>query len=276
MDNQSKCAIVISVFVKDDLINNQIKNLAELDNIDNYHVIFVQDSLLFSPKYSIKKHEQHYNSVFNKIKMSINKFKSCECIQLTRNYGPPGTCQAGMDYAFNTLGFQYAISIEDDVILSKNSLLFTELFISKFNLGLEHQYQFLGYESMNYKYSADKTYEVDFIDRLKLEIRTKKSYENIKTIYHVPSSIFLTSKCVWNTQVRYYRGKTNGPKKLIDYLKSSTNYKIAVPEVPYAKDIGMLHENGWSRAWKPIDKIPTKNNYFLADEFDSPTNLKIL
>ena len=43
--------IVVAVFIKDDMIQKQIDNILQLENLDEYNIIFVQDNTKYSPKY---------------------------------------------------------------------------------------------------------------------------------------------------------------------------------------------------------------------------------
>jgi hypothetical protein len=45
-------ALVVAVFIKDDLIQTQINNILELEDLSNYQVIFVQDNIKNSLKYN--------------------------------------------------------------------------------------------------------------------------------------------------------------------------------------------------------------------------------
>ena len=47
--------------------------------------------------------------------------------------------------------------------------------------------------------------------------------------------------------------------------------------IPFAKDIGMTHDDGWAVAWKGKDGVQEiKNVYLLADEFETPKDYIIL
>ena len=90
--------IVVAVFIKDDMIQKQIDNILQLENLDEYNIIFVQDNTKYSPKYYSEYYKKKYENVSNIIKSNLSKFKNAELYKLDNNYHPYGTCQRGIDY----------------------------------------------------------------------------------------------------------------------------------------------------------------------------------
>ena len=97
--SQDKC-IVVATFVKDDLIQRQIDNLLQLEDLNEYIIIFVQDNTKNSPKYDSEYYREKYDNVSNIINDNLSKFKNAELYQLDDNYHPYGTCQLGLDYGY--------------------------------------------------------------------------------------------------------------------------------------------------------------------------------
>ena len=83
--------IVIAIFIKDDIIQKQIDNILQLENLDEYNIIFVQDNTKNSPKYDSKNYKKKYENVTNVIKSNLSKFKNAELYKLDNNYHPYGT-----------------------------------------------------------------------------------------------------------------------------------------------------------------------------------------
>jgi hypothetical protein len=87
---------------------------------------------------------------------------------------------------------------------------------------------------------------------------------------------------VWNTEIRETRGLPRGPEQL-NALISKNHWKSVFPVLPHAKDIGMLHDAGWSVAHHGKSGVKEiKNTYLMADDFDMqstydllPENIKI-
>ena len=119
--------IVVAVFVKDDLIQKQIDNLLSLEGIDNYNIIFYQDSLKGSPKFNTEKYLKKNKNVSEIIKNNISKFHNADFLQSEINIRPFGLCKKSLDYAFNK-GSDFCIFLEDDVFLDKNSLYWFNYF----------------------------------------------------------------------------------------------------------------------------------------------------
>ena len=68
----------------------------------------------------------------------------------------------------------------------------------------------------------------------------------------------------------------NGEGVLNDAIRKN-KWKCIFPVVPFAKDIGMLHEHGWSVAWHGEGGVrEIKNVYLLADEFETPSSYFVL
>ena len=267
--------IVVAVFVKDDLIQEQINNLLALDCINSYNVIFYQDNTFKSPKYD----SPYYTTKMEKVKLFINqnlsKFKNAVFYRTPTNIHPYGICKLSMDTAFKSS--QYAIFMEDDVFLAKNALKWFNFFYDNKYLTWD-TYKFVTGESpffdtqkMDYCPSSEKTIEIKSI----ISDHTYQKYY-FEISHFLTSSIFATTRDIWNTEIRELRGSMNGECVLNDVIKQKS-WKSIFPVVPFAKDIGMLHTDGWSVAWctkKGVREI--KNTYLLADEFETTNHYEKL
>ena len=62
----------------------------------------------------------------------------------------------------------------------------------------------------------------------------------------------------------------NGANALNDLINKH-KWKSIFPVVPFAKDIAMLHNDGWTVAWHGVKGVrEIKNVYLMADEFPTP------
>ena len=269
-----KC-IVIAVFIKDDLIQKQIDNVLILENLEEFHIIFVQDNTKNSPKYDSEHYRKKYKNVSNIINDNLQKFKNAELYQLDNNYHPYGTCQRSLDYAFKKAN--YCVFLEDDVFLAKNALKWFN-FIYNNNLLTWDKYKFVTGESIYYDtHDIDVNPPKEKLNQIKEEIKNNNYQQYYYEINNfLTSSIFATTREIWNTDIRKIRGSMNGECALNNVIQKN-NWKSIFPVVPFAKDIGMTHADGWSVAWHGKEGVrEIKNVYLLADEFETPKDYVIL
>jgi len=266
-------SIVIAVFVKDDLIQKQIDNILEVTNINEYNVIFYQDTPEGSPnkKYHTQYYKDKFENVKNIIEKNICKFNNATFKRTNTNLQPYGVCKISLDFAFENNDF--CIFMEDDVFLSKNALSWFN-YIYDNNLLAWEKYKFVTGESIYYDTQSMELFPSE--DKL-IEIKNNIEENKYQKYYYeinnfLSSSIFATTKAIWNTEIRNLRGSINGEGVLNDAIQKN-NWKSIYPVVPFAKDIGMLHDDGWSVAWhtkKGVREI--KNVYLLADSFETVNN----
>tara|TARA_B110000008_G_scaffold279469_1_gene326652 strand:+ start:260 stop:1261 length:1002 start_codon:yes stop_codon:yes gene_type:complete len=270
-------SIVIAVFIKEDLIQKQIDNILQLEKLEEYQIIFIQDNIKNSIKYNNPDCKLKWENVKKIIRTNLHKFSNCELYQLDNNYHPSGTCQRGLDYAFNTKKNLFSIFLEDDVFLAKNALHWFNYFYSN-NMLSWNKYKFITAESIFYDtQNMDITPKKEILNQIKAEI-SKNNYQ--KYYYEInnflTSSIFATTKEIWNTDIRKIRGSMNGECTLNDVIQKN-KWKSIFPVVPFAKDIGMTHDDGWSVAWNGKNGVrEIKNTYLLSDEFETPDEYIIL
>jgi hypothetical protein len=261
--------IVISVFVKDDLIQAQIINLLQLEKLDEYKVVFYQDNTLKSPKYDSPNYAQKLDNVKAIIENNLHRFHNAKFFRNDTNIYPFGMCKKSIDHAF--IDSDYVIFMEDDVFLAKNALIWFNYFYDNKILTWD-TYKFVTGESVFYDTTnMTKTPSDTELDTIKADI-TKNSYQQyyIELDNFITSSIFATTKSIWNTEIRDTRGMRNGANALNDLINKH-KWKSIFPVVPFAKDIGMLHNDGWSVAWHEVKGVKEiKNTYLLADEFPTP------
>ena len=268
-------SMVIAVFIKDDLIQAQIDNLLALDGIQHYNVIFYQDNVKNSPKYNSPLYVRKMEGVKTIIQNNLSRFHNASFFRAETNIRPFGMCKRAMDKAF-TLS-QYAIFLEDDVFLAKNALKWFNNFYDNKYLSWD-TYKFVTGESI---FFDTQSMEINLLPSRVAEIKDIVTFNNyqqyfIEVTHFLTSSIFATTRDIWNTEVRELRGSLNGECALNDVI-AANSWKSIFPVVPFAKDIGMLHDHGWSVAWHTKAGVrEIKNTYLLADEFVTPETFKLL
>ena len=269
-----KC-IVIAVFVKEDLIQKQIDNLLSLEKLDEYNIIFCQDNIMNSPKYDSKKYRVKMENVKNIIENNLHKFQNAVFHRANTNLHPYGICKYALDSAF--ANNEFCIFMEDDVFLARNALSWFNYVYTNTLLSWD-TYKFATGESIYYD---THTMEITPTQEQIQTIRQKIKENMYHTYYYeinnfLTSSIFATTKEIWNTEISDIRGSMNGECALNDYIQKN-NWKSIFPVVPFAKDIGMLHDDGWSVMWHTKTGVSEiKNVYLMADEFEISGHFELL
>jgi len=267
-------AIVVAVFVKEDLAQKQIDNLLNLKNIDDYNVYFYQDHTDNSPKYDDYSYRIKLENVKSIITSNLSKFKSASFNRSSTNLHPYGLCKESLDYAFGQNDF--CIFLEDDVFLAKNALKWFD-YIYESKLISWDYYKFCTGEAFLFDtHDMNKNPADEEVDKIKQTIKENEYHKYFYEIDHfLTSSIFATTKEIWN-EVRTVRGSLNGECALNDTIKMN-RWKSIFPLIPFAKDIGMTHDDGWSVAWHTKAGVSEiKNVYLMADEFETPNSFELV
>lgn len=264
MNKPFKTSIVVQIFVKNHILQSLIDKLLCLDNIDNYNVIFWQDSLIGSKFYDNNVYNENHSNCENIIKENLSKFKSAEFKQNEMNRGTTQTCKISMDYAFTKS--DYAILLEDDIIVSKNFLHFFEFFINNNYISIASKNLCIAGESIFF----DAQYREVTDEHIKIASNLINDY-NLFSYYFplsfVPSSCFCTSAEIWEL-IGPIRGLPTGCNKLNDYIKDNGYFTIS-PVVPVCKDIGMTDSIGYSnilRSKKATDAPYEYKNVYILNE----------
>lgn len=268
MAASSMKSIVVSVFVKDDLIQSQIDNLLRLEKLDEYNLIFCQDNTINSQKYDSAFYSQKLDNVKTTIELNLHRFRNAKFFRNDTNIRPPGMCKKSIDTAF--MYSDYVIFMEDDIFLAKNALYWFTYFYDN-NFLTWDKYKFITGESVFYDSKIEKIPSDEKLAIIKANIN-KNSYQQyfIEFDHFLTSSIFATTKSIWDTEIRETRGMVNGAN-LLNELINKNKWKTIFPVVPFAKDIGMLHVDGYSVAYHGKAGVREfKNTYLLADEFPTP------
>jgi hypothetical protein len=264
----SSIAILIMLFVKDDLLNKIIDKLKEVEGIDNVHLVFLQDNILGSKFFNFNRFINNFTNCQHIIKNRINEFKSAEYICNDYNKGVYRTHYEGLEYCLSK--HKYVIYIEDDVIVTKNFLNFFNYFFNNNLLGLgENKIQFIAGESIFFE-SRKKEYEfteekisllLDYIEKKKLN-----TYYYIQNTW-CPSSCFCISNEIWDV-IKHIKNQTHSDTLLSKFIRDN-NLKTVMPIVPLCEDIGMLHDSGYSVQIHTKNNVSEIKNGYIFEELKS-------
>lgn len=263
-------AIVIACWIKPDLIVKQLESIVNLTGIDNYNVIIYQDTVTGSSEWDTTDHKNLSNKLLNIIQDYKHHIPNVEHIVADRNLGPYHIVRESMSYAFSK--HKYVIYAEDDVIFAKNALNWFNYFYDNDFISLSKYYFCVG-ESL-FCDTRNININLDTIDRNNLidYINEYKLYKYFHIVEDfLPSSNFATTREVWSSPVGEVRGTVVGDELLNFFIKRyHPMVRSIFPLIPFSKDIGMLHDKGWSVhhvGKKNIKEV--KNVSILADSFET-------
>ena len=177
-----------------------------------------------------------------------------------RNLGPYGTCKVALDHAFSK--HEFAILIEDDILLSSDALSW---FDKVYRLGLlqDGRNWAIAGQSIFFD-SRGRDVDQEFVataSRLALE----ENLVNKFTVHQfVPSACFATTRRWW-AEFRSTRGEPRGDVLLCNRTKEE-GWGCVFPIVPRAKDVGMLHDYGFSVTIHSKDGVQAITTPYLTSE----------
>ena len=259
-------ALVIQIFVKLDTTQGLCESLLRCEKIDELSVIFWCDSPINSRqevRYTALQQEVcDYISTF--IDLNSNRFHSIELKVNEVNLGTCKTCQVAMDYAFKNHTF--GIFVEDDVIFSSDAISWFQA-IRKQGLLEDERYWAITGESIFFNAENRRLPEGWQEEMRQLAIRDDLAKYYIAHNF-LPSTCFATTIEKWK-EFGYTRGQPLGDVDVCNRCAIEGRYGI-FPVVPRVKDVGMLHENGFSvliHTAAGVSEI--KNTYVMSEDLYS-------
>jgi hypothetical protein len=266
-------AILVMLFIKDDLLEKLIDKLKAVERINDVHIVFYQDNIVRSKFFNNQKYFINFINCQNIARNRVYEFSSAEYVCNNINKGVYQTYYEAMTYCFNN--YDYVVFMEDDIMVQKNFLNFFMYFIDNNLLGLnENQYQLIGGESIFFQsHSSDFTFSKEKKDLLSSYIINN----NITNGYHLvnwyPSSCSVMSKKVWES-LKEIKSKPQ-TDHLIDSIFKQKKFKVVLPIIPVCEDIGMLHDKGYSVAIHKKENVQEIKNGILFEDLASCYEFKL-
>jgi tetratricopeptide (TPR) repeat protein len=157
-----------------------------------------------------------------------------------KNLGPYASCKIALDHAFDK--HEFVVLIEDDIVLSADALLW---FNGIRNLGLlEHGNNWAIAGQSIFFDARKKAVDQGFVQRVARLAEEQDLAHKFTTHDFVPSSCFATTRRWW-AEFGNTRGEPRGDVSLCRRTKEEGRGCV-FPIVPRAKDVGMLHDYGYS------------------------------
>jgi hypothetical protein len=178
------------------------------------------------------------------------------------NLGPTLACQRLLDSSFETN--DYVVFLEDDCLLAPPTLSWFTFAKSL----LDDDTWFVAGESVFFDSQAqdlDESVMDKLIDCSRSEkVASKYIFENF-----VPSSCFALTKKVWE-ECGAIRGLPRGDINLTSFLRRNEK-RTVFPAVPFVRDIGMLHRNGYSVLLHGEAGVRERKNSYIIPASFSPS-----
>jgi hypothetical protein len=256
-------AIVVQCFVKQDTLAGLLASLLLCERTREFHLFLWSDVPPVGPK------AERYRAQNEVVRAQIEAFASAHreafasitVIANDRNRGTAGTCQAALDHAFALHDF--VIFTEDDTVFSRDALdWFSTLRASgaledpsTIGLAGESIYFDARHNTLPLWYPAQAR-------RLASRRRLTEEYVKLKFL---PSTCFATTRAKW-AEFGAIRGRPRGAEEVCVLCREQSLVAI-FPVVARVKDIGMLHESGYSVGIHGAAGVrEIKNTYLVADD----------
>ena len=256
-------AVAVQCFVKTDTLQGLLESLLRCDGHNDVNLFIWQDSARGS------RREADFASAFTNVQVFVidfigrygRSFRTIDYRFNERNLGPCATCKIALDYVFKEHDF--AILVEDDVVLSSDALRwFSEvqrvgLLDGKTNWAIAGQSIFFD--------AREKVVDQGFV-AMASELARQQNLANKYTVHQfVPSSCFATTRRWW-AEFGSTRGEPRGDVLLCERTKEEGRGCV-FPIVPRAKDVGMLHDYGYSVMIHTKEGVQAiTNSYLLAED----------
>lgn len=263
---KARYALALQTFCKADTLKQVLESLLKLKDSEQFSLYILQDT-------PAENHSAKYTEGFQDVQQVLAAylsklqlvFESVHVYTNTKNMGTAPSCKKLLDRVIEvTDGFMF---IEDDCILSSDALKFAKTMLEN-KISENGKYWFASCESTFFNNKEGN--EID-IDKVKRDIEQRSLNQKLYTMSFVPSTCFITSREIW-LQCSNFRSFPRGPESLTAYIKDISKLTIA-PVVPRARDIGMLHDLGYSVMNLGKDGVKEVKEHFLdSDLFEETKN----
>lgn len=258
-----RMGVVVQCFVKRDTLEGALESLLRCSGVDCVNLLLWSDSPNGSrspERYSrLSAGVEAYLDAF--VAQYGHRFASVERGTNLVNLGTCKTCEVAMNHAFSRDGF--VIFAEDDVIFSRDALQWFDALRRQGVLAADKVWAIAG-ESVFFNARNDEL-PCGWVDRmLKLTVEESLISYYVENRF-VPSTCFATERSKW-LQFGPTRGQPLGDVDLCMRCEAEDRYAI-FPIVPRVKDVGMLHDDGYSVLIHGKDGVrEIKRTYLMSDD----------
>ena len=266
-------AIVVQCFIKPDTLAGLCASLAACDGTRSFHLIFWTDQP--GPGGNADRYRQQHQLVQALVtdftREHRDRFASVTLLGNVDNQGTCATCQAALDHAFSLHDF--VVFTEDDTVFARDALSW---FAALHDGGLLDQPDILALAGESIYFDARReTLPPGYAASARQAAAARGLTADYVKLNFIPSTCFATTRAKWAV-FGALRGQPRGDEDVCTLCREQ-NLHCIFPVAARVKDIGMLHEDGYSvRVLGPAGVREIKNTYLMADDLPpraSPPNL---
>ncbi len=260
-------ALVMQCFVKADTLQSACESLLRCTGVEALDIVFWSDSPLGS------RSEGRYAPLAAAVEAFLdgfveeysNRFRSVARYRNERNMGTCKTCQIALDFAFSAHSF--VIFVEDDVVFARDALeWFDEIRLRR--LLQDRAIWAVAGESIFFNARSQEV-PAGWPEAMRDYAAKERLNAAYVTERFIPSTCFATTRERW-VEFGATRGQPLGDVDLCKRCEVENRYGI-FPIVPRVKDVGMLHDEGFSvLVHTKVGVTEIKNTYVMSDDVEGP------
>jgi hypothetical protein len=256
-------AIVVQCFVKTDTLEGLCASLLRCENREAFHLIFWHDVPPSGPKGEkyLAQNEAVRAFLADFAAREAGSFASVSVHGNAVNKGTAATCQASLDHAF--AAHDFVIFTEDDTIFARDALTW---FAGLRDLDLLAAPDVLALAGESIYFDARRNQlPLWYAAQARRVAHRRGLASDYVKLKFLPSTCFATTRAKWAT-FGAVRGQPRGPEAVCKLCIDQTLFAV-FPVVARVKDIGMLHESGYSVGIHGAEGVKEiKNTYLMADD----------
>lgn len=263
----SPTALVIQCFLKADTLHDLCESLLRCDGTGMIDLVFWLDSPLGS------RSEVRFTPLHAEVRATLDRFvlahagrfRSVSRHQNPSNLGTCATCRTALDHAFALHPF--VVFAEDDVVFARDAFAWFDD-IRRQGLLDDPRHWAIAGESVFFN-ARDKALPEEW-PRAMRQLAADEGLAGFYVTHNfVPSTCFATTDAHWR-RFGATRGQPLGDVDLCALCRDEDGWCV-FPVVPRVKDIGMLHDNGYSVLIHTRDGVQErKNTYLMSDDLLPP------
>lgn len=243
--------LAIQAFVKVDTLSYLLQTIPSLIGIEKYTIIIGIDSCN-KMRYKNRDHWPEQNKIVKDMVLNFRKSAPCKKVDIIENdtnMGTAPTCKKIVDHAMNFS--DYTIFIEDDIILSKDALLYHEhvFELTKSNIDVF-------------------AISVGGIDLSRINTNIDNLYK-LHKLNWVDSAEFGVNKNIW-CKYGEIRGQTMGAINFGNACRTDNKYTIS-PIIKRMCRLGINHPDSYALYYHPKESIVSDFCQPISNMFEIDT-----
>ena len=260
--DRSRFALVIQCFVKLDTLTALCASLLECRGHDEIDVLFWCDSPVGNTRAPYAPLQAKvYEFITGFARDQASDFASIEVKVNETNKGTCRTCEIAMTYALER--HDHAIFSEDDTTFAADALDWFKASIETEAFRSERVWAVAG-ESIFFNAQGKAV-----VDRVKADaigiVEAENLIDKFIEVTFLPSTCFMTSVAKWK-QFASTRGQPLGDMD-VNARCQAEGRTCVMPVVPRVRDVGMLHDLGFSVSIHTVAGVnELKNTYLTSDD----------